>query len=100
MTISNENKNDSENIIKTENNEINNSVINKNYDNDNNDNNNELNMINNLEKRIYALELFLGSSVNIIDMEISQNLGPGSVGNRDFNTISGSVFPLIESVAR
>ena len=48
-----------------------------------------------LEKRVYALELFLGSSSNAFDIEASQNQGPGSTKDN-----SGGAFPLIDSIAR
>lgn len=71
-----------------------------NYDDFNNSDNFNINV---LEKRVFALEHFLGSSSNIFDIERAsfQNLSPGSTGgNNEINSSMNSAFPLIESIAR
>lgn len=54
-----------------------------------------------LERRVFALETFLGSSSNTINLEAAstQYGGPGS--REDSGTTSGSgTFPLIDSISR
>ena len=56
-----------------------------------------------LENRVFALEQFLGSSANTLDMDAAsfQYQSPGSLGGKnDIFSSSGSVFPLIDSITR
>ena len=47
-----------------------------------------------LENRVFALEQFLGSSSNTIDMDAASFQNQSSVSS------TGSVFPLIDSITR
>ena len=56
-----------------------------------------------LENRVFALEQFLGSSANTLDMDAAsfQYQSPGSLGGKnDIFSSSGSVFPLVDSITR
>lgn len=55
-----------------------------------------------LERRVFALEIFLGSSSNSVDMEAAQRSQGGVLGfQEDSGTLSaGGSFPLIDSITR
>ena len=55
-----------------------------------------------LERRVFALEMFLGSSSNSVDMEAAQRSQGGVLGfQEDSGTLSaGGSFPLIDNITR
>jgi hypothetical protein len=55
-----------------------------------------------LERRVFALETFLGSSSNSVDMEAAQRSQGGVLGfPEDSGTLSaGGSFPLIDNITR
>ena len=55
-----------------------------------------------LERRVFALEAFLGSSSNSVDMEAAQRSQGGVLGfQEDSGTLSaGGSFPLIDNITR
>jgi hypothetical protein len=55
-----------------------------------------------LERRVFALETFLGSSSNSVDMEAAQRSQGGVLGfQEDSGTSSaGGSFPLIDNITR
>ena len=54
-----------------------------------------------LERRIFALENFLGSSANALNMEATQGVGPGSNSLEDsVMTSSAGTFSVVDSIVR
>lgn len=68
-------------------------IINNGNNNDYNSIDNNSNSINIIDKRLFALELFLGSTYNSLDIQSSQL----SIGNRESGSLA---YPLIDTIAK